>query len=306
MPPNIADGGAHEDDGDDGDDRCSARLGADGTPRTGTSLRRRMAGQSAMAQLRRLEEGRPCRNLLQRLLGVSALSPEGRSWYQGALGEIAAGRELARLGPQWLVLHAVPVGAGDSDIDHVVIGPSGVYTVNTKHHAGQKVSVSEVLWVSGQRTDHVRNSRHEAERGGRLLSAATGRVVVVRPIIAIHGAERVTIRRRPRDVEVLTVRQLVRWLSKQRPRLTEEDQAAIRSAAEKPPTWRTRRVPVGDRADEGAAELRAWFVRLDKTVRAARRRRVVVGMTGFVVVAGLILWSVVALLPGLVAALVPG
>ena len=289
-----------------GDDTRPVRGGADGPPHTSPSLRRRMAGQSAMAQLRRLEEGRPRRNILQRLLGLGALSPEGRSWYQGAVGEIAAGRELARLGPQWLVLHAVPVGVGDSDIDHVVIGPAGVYTINTKHHSGQEVTVSEALWVSGQRTDHLRNSRHEAERAGRLLSPATGRAVIVRPIIAIHGAAHVTIRRRPRDVEVLTVRQLVRWLSRQRPRLTDEDQAPIRSAAEDPRTWRTRGVPGNESPSEDATELQAWFARLDKTVRAARRRRVLVGVTGFVVVAALILRGVVVLLPALVAALLPG
>jgi hypothetical protein len=259
-----------------------------------------------MAKLRQLEEGRPLRRLIQRLLGLGALSPEGRSWYQGALGEIAAGRELARLGPQWLVLHAVPVGAGDSDIDHVAIGPAGVYTVNTKHHACQKITVSEALWVSGQRTDHLRNSRHEAERAGRLLGAATGRAVVVRPIIAIHGAERVTIRRRPRDVEVLTVRQLVRWLSKQRPRLTTEDQAAIRSVAEHPHTWRTRDVPGNGSPFEDATELRAWFARLDKSVRAARRRRLAVGLAGFAVFAASILKGAAVLLPALVAGLLPG
>ncbi|WP_193314485.1 nuclease-related domain-containing protein [Georgenia ruanii] len=296
MPPNPGGGG----------DIGPRRRGAANVHQTGTSLRSRAPGQSAMAQLRRLEAGRSRRGLLRRLLGLGALSREGRSWYQGALGEIAAARELARLGPRWLVLHAVPVGAADSDIDHVAIGPAGVYTINTKHHAGQDVAVSEALWVSGQRTDHLRNSRHEAGRAARLLGAATGRAVVVRPIVAIHGAKRVTIRRRPRDVEVLTVRHLTRWLAKQRPRLTEEDAAAIRSAAEDPRTWRTRLVPGLEPAPEDSMELRAWFDRLDGTVRAARRRRIVVGIAGFSVVAAVILRSVAALPPGLVAALIPG
>ena len=34
-------------------------------------------------------------------------------------------RDLADLGPEWTVLHAVPVGAKASDIDDVLIGPAG-------------------------------------------------------------------------------------------------------------------------------------------------------------------------------------
>ncbi|MBG6212216.1 hypothetical protein RCH23_000129 [Cryobacterium sp. CAN_C3] len=44
---------------------------------------------------------------------------------------------LSKLGPEWTVLHAVPVGSGSSDIDHVVIGPAGVFTINTKNHTGK-------------------------------------------------------------------------------------------------------------------------------------------------------------------------
>ncbi|MGJ9403557.1 nuclease-related domain-containing protein [Arthrobacter sp. KK5.5] len=62
------------------------------------------------------------------------LGPDNRPWYQVAFAEIRTGHILASLAPEWAVLHAVPVGAGTADIDHVLIGPAGVFTLNTKDH----------------------------------------------------------------------------------------------------------------------------------------------------------------------------
>ncbi len=45
--------------------------------------------------------------------------------------------------PRWRVLHAIPVGERGSDIDHLAIGPAGVFTINAKYHAGAKI------WVGG-------------------------------------------------------------------------------------------------------------------------------------------------------------
>lgn len=86
----------------------------------------------------------PSRSPVARALGVSLLDEERAAWYRGALGEAAVGRLLEKLPEGWTVLHAVPVGKGDSDIDHVVIGRGGASTINTKNHAGHQV------WVTGR------------------------------------------------------------------------------------------------------------------------------------------------------------
>ncbi|MER7769607.1 nuclease-related domain-containing protein [Kitasatospora sp. NPDC096140] len=51
----------------------------------------------------------------------------------------------------WYVLHSVPLPSG-ADIDHVVIGPPGVFTVNTKHHP------DDAVWVGDKRLMVNRNS----------------------------------------------------------------------------------------------------------------------------------------------------
>jgi hypothetical protein len=116
------------------------------------------------------------------VFGASPLSPESRPWYKGALGEIAVGRILEQLGPEWLVLHGIPVGKGSSDIDHLLIGPAGVFTVNTKNHSGQAVWVAgRTFIVAGKKTRHLYNAAFEASRASKLLSAAVGAAVDVTP-----------------------------------------------------------------------------------------------------------------------------
>lgn len=87
------------------------------------SLADRGAGHEVIRETLRIQEGHPPRSWWGRLIGTSPLSARSHSWFRGAVGEIAVGRILARLGPEWTVLHAVPVGAGTSDIDHVLIEP---------------------------------------------------------------------------------------------------------------------------------------------------------------------------------------
>lgn len=93
-----------------------------------------VAGAGAAARERALAEraaqGR-VRHALARLVGART---NERAWRIGADGEEAVADQLAKLGPQWRVLHAVRVGDRGSDIDHVVVGPGGVFTVNAKNH----------------------------------------------------------------------------------------------------------------------------------------------------------------------------
>lgn len=107
-----------------------------------SGLKERMAGHSVIEKLLADREGQRPPSLLGRIFGADPLSPEDHRWYKGALGEIAVGRLLERLGAEWTVLHAVPVGTGASDIDHILIGPAGVFTLNTKNHTDQAVWVA--------------------------------------------------------------------------------------------------------------------------------------------------------------------
>jgi hypothetical protein len=160
-------------------------------------------GQSARRQALAAREAAPIKTVLARILRVDT---DERAWRVGADGEEEVARRLRKLGDGWHVLHAVPVGTNGSDIDHVVIGPGGVFTLNTKNRRGKKVWTAEkALFVNGQRTDYLRNSRHEAERAARLLSSAAGASVHVEPVIVVIS-EKLTIKHKPDGVHVVSRR----------------------------------------------------------------------------------------------------
>ena len=53
-------------------------------------------------------------------------------WQSGAYGEQRTGRELEKLSSEWLVLHDLTRSNG-TNIDHVVVGPPGVFLLDTKN-----------------------------------------------------------------------------------------------------------------------------------------------------------------------------
>ncbi|HWD08974.1 MAG TPA: nuclease-related domain-containing protein [Actinomycetota bacterium] len=176
----------------------------------------RTAGEAPRQQAEVLRSAAPVRTLVARAFRVKT---EERSWRIGAKGEAKVGRLLADLtggDPRWRVIHSVPVGTAGSDIDHVAIGPGGIFTLNTKNHPDAKVWVAgDTFMVNGQWHPYVRNSRHEARRAAKLLGAVAGVPVSVTGVIVVMGAKSVTVRELPPDVRIVERRQLLPWLRAQ-------------------------------------------------------------------------------------------
>ena len=120
-------------------------------------------------------EAYPIRSRLGRLLNVHT---DERAWRIGADGEEKVAARLAKVAkkdPRWRFIHAIPVGNRGSDIDHLIIGPGGVFTANAKHHPGAKIWVGgSTFMVNGTRQPYVRNARHEATRAADILTTACG------------------------------------------------------------------------------------------------------------------------------------
>lgn len=199
----------------------------------------RRAGALAREQAVALKQAAPVRTFLARALRVHT---DERAWRIGADGEEKVAAQLGKLQskePRWHVLHAVPVGENGSDIDHVVIGPGGVFTLNAKHHPGAKIWVGGTTFmVNGQRQPYVRNSAHEARRAARLLSAACGFPVTAMGVVVPVGADDVIIKTPPDEVYVIYRRALVSWLRGRPGVLSEVDVDRIYAAARRSTTWR--------------------------------------------------------------------
>ena len=122
-------------------------------------------------------------------------------------GDVEVARRLQRLDRAWRVLHAVPIEDHDSDIDHVVIGPAGIFTIRIKNHPNAKVWVrGDTYKINGFNQPSIGESRHEAQHAAKLLSDQALFDVDVRAIIAVVGAQRgVTVSEQPHDAMVTVI-----------------------------------------------------------------------------------------------------
>jgi hypothetical protein len=227
-------------------------------------LTTRIAGYEVMRECLRHQESM-VQHPLGRLFGATPLVEAALPWYRGALGEIEVGRILARLGAEWTVLHSVPVGSGDTDIDHLVLGPPGIVAVNAKRHAGKRVwAAGRGFTVNGAKQPYVLRSLSEARRVRAILVAHdAGDIEVYSAIVVVDAAEVTT---EAPDVPVLTPSSLTRWLTRLPPALAPARLAELVRLAQEPTTWHTR-----PSALDATVGIR--FEALRKTVRSADLRR---------------------------------
>lgn len=77
------------------------------------------------------------------LVEVLELYGEGGNWLKGAEGERRVSAELGKLPDEFIVFndfHPVKDGTRAAwNIDHIVIGPSGVFVIETKHYSNARV-----------------------------------------------------------------------------------------------------------------------------------------------------------------------
>ncbi len=202
-------------------------------------LAQNLPGQAVRGQAIAKQTEQPVVTWLARVLGVHT---DERAWRVGEKGEGLVANELAKLPDGWHVLHSIQVGDSGSDIDHLVIGRAGVFSLNTKHHRNASIWVAgNVFMVNGQRQPYLRNSRHEAERVARILSAACGMSVEARGVVVVVNADSFTIKEPPVDVEVLYRKQLLRWLQERSWMLDKASVERIFQAARRSSTWSGKR-----------------------------------------------------------------
>jgi hypothetical protein len=120
-----------------------------------------------------------------------------RSYQLGYEGEIAVGQELNQLMRDgYYVYHDFP--AGKFNIDHIVVGTSGVFAVETKarskptskdRKADAKVKYDGkcLRFPNGTDIESIEQARRQAEWLSKWLQRAVGEAVKVRPVVALPG-----------------------------------------------------------------------------------------------------------------------
>lgn len=120
------------------------------------------------------------------LIVVHRLSDDGRMldpyrWIKGWRGESNVKKILKHLEPQgYRVVHHLDIGWGD--VDHVVVGPTGIYAIDTKNHIGRFSQRGASLLKNGRPVDEILTQvRGEAAAVRERTAMWTQAVVVVPP-----------------------------------------------------------------------------------------------------------------------------
>jgi hypothetical protein len=158
------------------------------------------------------------------------VNPVLRAEHAALKEEQRIGDELADLPAGWFLLSPSRITVLDGTIDgveHVVIGPGGVFLLRVEHRLAANVWVSEqAMTINGRTTNHLSEARFEARRAGRRLTKLCGFDVTVQSVLVLIGATIHTVSR-PAEVHVRAQHDLHDWLCVQPVRLAAEAVAAI-------------------------------------------------------------------------------
>jgi hypothetical protein len=112
-------------------------------------------------------------------------SEQVTAWRRGADGERRTARLLDRLTRDgFVVFHDLAVPGSPANVDHLVIGPSGVFVIDSKQWTGSvHQSADGLAWHNHYRLDRTIDTvRWEAERISRLLGTRAA------ALLCVHGA----------------------------------------------------------------------------------------------------------------------
>lgn len=229
------------------------------------------------------------RSRLARFFGRSPLSSETKTAFRAAVGELLVGDMLDNLGPRWDVLHVVHLDGSARDIDHLVIGPPGVFAIVTENFPGQEIKVNgESLSVGSQRFDEIAIARELGEKAAELLGVAASKPVVISPLLVIVRPTKLVLREQPAGVTVVGSAQLLHYLEKLDRTLSGADIASISDVADRATTWQAAPAPTAD-----LQQLTSDFAELKSAVQEATQARVFWAIVGFAV-AAVCLWVAAA------------
>jgi hypothetical protein len=151
-----------------------------------------VAAAGLVAQVLATEAGLPHGGLIG--LTVAALvawrlrfrpSEQARTWQRGAAGERLTARLLERLTHDgFVVFHDLALPNSDANVDHLAIGPSGVFVIDSKQWTGiVQQGADGLVWHNHTSLDRtLATVRWEAQAISRSLG------IRATPLLCVHGA----------------------------------------------------------------------------------------------------------------------
>lgn len=130
-------------------------------------------------------------------------------------------RRLNRLSPAgYLSLHARLIPGADTIVDHLVVGPAGVYLMDSQRW-DRRLPVrssqgGRLFHGPFDQSSRIEHARRVAAQASTLISDALGQRVAVRPAMVIHGPPVPWVVARIGGVDVLCGRRLRRYLRREK------------------------------------------------------------------------------------------
>ncbi|MBU1227281.1 MAG: NERD domain-containing protein [Actinobacteria bacterium] len=153
-----------------------------------------MAGRSAQAEGDRRQAARESRirrrfpHIGGLILALTEPPQTTRVWAQGAVGERKVADRLAQPASSGgiVVLHDRRIPGSTANIDHIVVGPAGVYVVDTKRYLNKKIEArSDGMLFNTKPPRLFVGGRDQT----KLVEAMTRQVSTVRAAVGDLGAD---------------------------------------------------------------------------------------------------------------------
>ena len=156
--------------------------------------------------------------------GIAAISslrliPQARALVRGERGERLVAEQLEELRTNGFRCFHDIVRDG-FNIDHVVVGPAGVFVVETKFRSGSgliEFRNGQGVFVGGREEEHdaLKQARGNARAMHDLIRQDAGLEVFVKPLVVFVGDWKVKNDWRSTDARVITAKDLPRYFERQ-------------------------------------------------------------------------------------------
>lgn len=160
----------------------------------------------------------------------SSGDPSAGAWIAGAEGERRVAAALGQLPSGWVALHdrLLWPGVTDSNVDHIVVGPGGIFMIDAKNRGGDITVYRNFLYQHTVGPDGQKRSLNLQKELAKAtwITQEMGRrlTVPVIPVICLAGSRSHKFEgpQFAQDITIISVTRLVSWLASQPLRMPEE------------------------------------------------------------------------------------
>jgi hypothetical protein len=147
----------------------------------------------------------------------SRISVRGPAGVRLTKAQKRTARQLSSLKRKgYRAMHGLAIPDSNEQIDHLVIGPAGVFAIDSEDWARRipvRTSSHRELWHGPQNMrDRLVHAQWEADQAAGLLSGELGKAVTVRPAMAVYGPKIAWDVATIRDVDVFSGPRLRKYL----------------------------------------------------------------------------------------------